>query len=346
MRLGLGTWRFFLAFLVVISHLWSGMIDGPAAYAVWGFFILSGFLMTHVLRHKYGETRGGLTDYAYNRFLRIYPAYVVAVLAGAACLFILPKFGVTLSDLNPQFNWPHSAREWAANVLLIALPAPGLFVPVSGALAVEVCVYVLMPLLAFSRAAAWTSLILSVLLNLKLGLTIETFGERYSSFLTCFMVFSCGCLLSQYREKLNILRAPLLSVVVWLLHGLIWLKYNQWPWTYGLYASIVLSGWVVLSLSSQKTGKLDTVLGDLSYPLYLFHTTVAVCLMPFGIAMRSFEFFALSFILTIVVSWAIVVLIDRPLAQLKKKNVERAQSSASNTSAEVFQLKKNNVESA
>jgi len=152
--------------------------------------------------------------------------------------------------------------------------------------------------------------------------------------------------LSQYREKLNILRAPLLSVVVWLLHGLIWLKYNQWPWTYGLYASIVLSGWVVLSLSSQKTGKLDTVLGDLSYPLYLFHTTVAVCLMPFGIAMRSFEFFALSFILTIVVSWAIVVLIDRPLAQLKKKNVERAQSSASNTSAEVFQLKKNNVESA
>jgi hypothetical protein len=39
-RTSLGTWRFFLAFVVVISHLWAGMIDGPAAYAVWGFFVL------------------------------------------------------------------------------------------------------------------------------------------------------------------------------------------------------------------------------------------------------------------------------------------------------------------
>ena len=60
MRLGLGTWRFFLALLVAISHLWADMVHGPAAYAVWGFFVLSGYLMTLVLTQKYGTDAGGL----------------------------------------------------------------------------------------------------------------------------------------------------------------------------------------------------------------------------------------------------------------------------------------------
>ena len=78
MRLGLGTWRAFLAFLVAISHLWAGMVDGPAAYAVWGFFVLSGYLMTLVLTTRYGTTPGGLRQFALNRLLRIYPSFLVA----------------------------------------------------------------------------------------------------------------------------------------------------------------------------------------------------------------------------------------------------------------------------
>ena len=78
MGLGIGSWRFFLAFLVVISHLWKDMIGGPAAYAVWGFYVLSGYLMTLVLNEKYGPSINGLKRYAYNRFLRIYPLYWAA----------------------------------------------------------------------------------------------------------------------------------------------------------------------------------------------------------------------------------------------------------------------------
>lgn len=294
------------------------MIDGPAAYAVWGFFILSGFLMAHVLKHKYADTASGLADYAYNRFLRIYPSYVIAMLAGASLILILPKFGIKASDLNPQFNLPQGSLAWLCNILLIPLPSAGLLVPVSSALAVEVFAYVLMPLLAFSRSAAWISLILSALLNLNYGFTVETFNVRYSSFLTCFMVFSAGCLLSQYREKLNFLRAPVASIVVWVLHGLVWLKYDYWPWTYGLYASVALSAWVVLSLAPKKVDKVDSFFGDLSYPLYLFHTTVAVSILPLGFKMRSFEFFIIALILTLIVSWAVVTLVDKPLSKLKK----------------------------
>ena len=61
-NIGLGTFRFFLAFLVAISHLWENMIGGPAAYAVWGFFVLSGFLMTLILTTKYGFTKQGIQN--------------------------------------------------------------------------------------------------------------------------------------------------------------------------------------------------------------------------------------------------------------------------------------------
>jgi peptidoglycan/LPS O-acetylase OafA/YrhL len=106
--MSLGVWRFFLAFLVAISHLWDGMIHGPAAYAVWGFFLISGYLMTVGLLTRYGEGWAGLLDYAINRFLRIYPTYYIACLFGALALFLMPKFGVTLSLLNPAFGLgPH-----------------------------------------------------------------------------------------------------------------------------------------------------------------------------------------------------------------------------------------------
>ncbi len=81
-----GIYRYCLAFCVAISHLWGGMIGGPAAYAVWGFYCLSGYLMTLILNEKYGFSPRGLAKFAVNRALRIYPAYYV-VCVGMFLLF-------------------------------------------------------------------------------------------------------------------------------------------------------------------------------------------------------------------------------------------------------------------
>lgn len=321
MRLSLGSWRFFLAFLVVISHLWDGMIHGPAAYAVWGFFVLSGYLMAHVLRHKYGNTGAGLRDFAFNRFLRIFPAYWIACLMGAVAILVLPRFGVSLVALNPQFAWPQGLLGWFGNLSLLPLPVANLLVPVSGALAVEVGAYLLMPLMAFSRAAAVLGLILSLLLNAVHGFQPDTFAVRYSSFLTAFWVFALGALVSHYQPALRRLQAPLPSVALWLLNCLVWIWYDPWPWTYGLYFSVLLSGWVVLSLAPCKPGPAGALLGDLSYPIYLFHTVVGTFVWLVLPQQRSFVFFLLSFVLTLVVSWLVVLLVDRPIDALKKRKV-------------------------
>jgi peptidoglycan/LPS O-acetylase OafA/YrhL len=316
---GLGSWRFFLALLVVISHLWGGMIHGPAAYAVWGFYSLSGYLMTHVLRYKYGESPSGLRDFAYNRFLRIYPLYGIALLMGALALALAPRMGVNAAELNPEFIWPQNVSAWFVNASLLPFPSWGLLVPVSGALAVEVGAYILMPLMAFSRAAAWLGLIISFVLNAKYGFETSTFAVRYSSFLTCFWVFAFGSLISHYRDALVRAAYPLPSIIVWALHCLIWLWYDTWPWTYGLYASVLLSGWVIVSLESVRTSRLDTVLGDLSYPIYLVHTVVGVYVLMVGLQIRSFLFFVVALLLTLTLSWLLVVTVDRKINSMKRR---------------------------
>src|SRR5271155_1366839 len=114
-----GIYRYGLAFCVAISHLWAGMIGGPAAYAVWGFYCLSGYLMTLILNEKYGFSPRGLGRFAAKRALRIYPAYFV-VCAGMFLLFYF-KPG-TAARLLPQLHMPQNARAWLYSLTLLTPP--------------------------------------------------------------------------------------------------------------------------------------------------------------------------------------------------------------------------------
>lgn len=318
--MSLGSWRFFLAFLVVISHLWADMLHGPAAYAVWGFFLISGFLMTHVVIQKYQWDRKGLRDYAVNRFLRIYPSYFLACILGYLALKLLPRWGVSPSTLNPEFLLPTTWQDGLANLTLLPFWNSGhLLVPVSGALRVEVEAYLLIPLMAASPSAALIGFVLSAIGNWQLGLTPEQFGLRYTGFLTCFMAFSMGSLVCHYKPQLQKIAHPVASSIAWLAHCTIWLFWDVWPWTFGLYASLLLTAWVLISFVDRKPSSIDKWLGDLSYPVYLFHTTVGIALFGFFDQQRSFAFFAASFAATMVVCWAVVVLIDKPLQRIKRR---------------------------
>lgn len=319
-----GSWRFFLAFLVVISHLWVGMIHGPAAYAVWGFYVLSGYLMTKILRDKYGFNRKGILSYAHNRFLRIMPLYYIAFFIGIITIVVLAK-DFDLHKVNGQFGIPNSIENWIFSLTLIPLFQVGnIPVPVANALGIEVGAYILIPLLAKYRSNAWIVAIIALILNWNYGFTLESFGTRYATFLPCLLPFAIGSLLAHYKDKLSKLSFPALSLAAWCLHCLLWLKYPYWPWTHGLLVSTFLSAWVTISLDTNKTSVVDKKLGDLSYPIYLLHTTVAAWFIPyFGYGGTKFSFFLVSFFATIIISIALVMFIDRPLNKIKKPVVNQ-----------------------
>ena len=66
-----GTLRFLLAVAVVIGHLNSASWLGT--YAVFCFYIISGYFMCLVMNERYRFTLRGVWAFGLNRFLRIFP---------------------------------------------------------------------------------------------------------------------------------------------------------------------------------------------------------------------------------------------------------------------------------
>ncbi len=317
--LGLGGFRFVLALFVALSHLWAGMPHGFAAYAVWGFFALSGFLMCAILLDKYGLTAHGLKAYAFNRFLRIFPAYYAASLLGIIVIVWATQNGVDLKALNPEFGLPNSWQGWLFPVTL--LPVFGresMPVAVANALGIEVGFYLLMPLMAWRRWVAWLFLLLGVVLIGYYGIEPKSFGERYATFWPCVFAFAIGALAAHYRGALRKFAFVAVASGAWLANSLVWFRFGWWPWTVGLYVATVLSAWLVASLADKKQSTLDRWLGDLSYPLYLLHTIAGGVFMVLLGAERSFAFCAVSLVLALALSVLFVHLIDRPLQRRKR----------------------------
>ncbi len=299
------------------------MIHGPAAYAVWGFFVLSGFLMTLILTKKYGFSSQGLRDYATNRILRIYPGYIFSVLLGIVTLVILGRFSLPSTALNPAFFFPRTTYEIIDNFLMIPFFTGGLYVPVASALFVEVWAYALMPFMARSKHAAILAFLITLAANLQYGIFPESFPQRYAGFATGLLAFATGSLVLHYYETLKRFAMPLTSVAIWCVHGVLWLFNVYYPWNYGLYVSMLLSGWVVVSLFHIKSSNTDKWLGDLSYPVYLLHTTVGM-FFYFLFGERSFLFFLISFLATMALSHFVIIYIEKPIQRFKKyKNIKQ-----------------------
>jgi peptidoglycan/LPS O-acetylase OafA/YrhL len=317
--MGLGAWRFFLAALVANSHLWAEAISGPPHFAVWCFFVLSGFLMTHILSTKYGSSTTGLTAYATNRFLRIYPPYIAAVALTLASIVLLNANGVDAGKLSPSMGVPNTATDWLWTFSMVHVvprggPTP---IPWAWALFVEVAAYALMPLLARSRGTTWVAFALGLAANLDLGFQWASYRTRYMGLTTAMVAFAAGALICHYRDQLRRFEAPRLSLTAWCLHCLVGLALPVWPSSFGLLASVLLSAWVVLSLGPITGDRADKWLGDLSYPIYLLHMVGGLWMVPlFGYA-KGLAFFAASFAFTLALSWLFVILIGRRVDRFK-----------------------------
>jgi peptidoglycan/LPS O-acetylase OafA/YrhL len=283
-----GTFRLILALMVLGSHLfeaWQQYPD-PGLIAVVTFFFISGFLMpaTFDANYRFRAFATQTMMFYWARFLRIYPMYWIALFIGMAIVPLIT--GVP--------NWYDGGLLHAGiqNFVLLGLNQASFWssetriVNVAWTLDIELQFYLLVPLFVLLRRSSPAALY-SVFAAItfysvwRLAHPVGITGiDR--TFLAYGIYFCAGFTCYLHRETLQrrahhlvfsgIAIALVISIATWqTLVG----PASAWP------LSAVFVGIAALCLLGRApTLRCDKYLGDLSYPVFLFHNFIRQYAVP------------------------------------------------------------------
>jgi peptidoglycan/LPS O-acetylase OafA/YrhL len=321
-----GSLRIFLALVVVVAHL-GGFVGYSAAYAVFGFYALSGYLMARILDQTYGYTAAGFGLYLLNRFLRLYPLYWLG------CLIALVMIGLSGETLatgfHRNFQLPREHADIAALILNWYLQPDNSshLVPPSWAITVEFTFYVLIGLgLGRTRTLGLAWLAASALYH---ALALVLGWDRYYSIAAASLPFSIGVTLYLWRHELSVLLPRNGSMILMsaIAFGLLVVATplapsvdpKGWPFYFALVAAALL----INSFSCWRPGPsargIDDWLGRLSYPIYILHYQVAfAAYLAFGLPARGSWLLAAA--IPLLLSLAFVI------ARLEQATIERGRA--------------------
>ncbi len=297
-------------------------------YGVFAFFILSGYVVSYILHYSYLPLRHGLRKYYLNRALRVYPCYLSVCLLMLALIHFFPP--QLISDISGYIGYPDGFGVLKRVAWLIinvstvgtVLPFVGIFlrpvlVTVSWSLCIEITFWVLMPaLLLYPRLRRYV-VAFAILYTVSSIIIVASpsqllfFWLVYGSQLGAALPFCAGLLLFLRKlqnrphcpHALGIAAIALLLLVVIATPRLF--SFSNLPaGITGFYPAIAINIVVIAYLSrfDQRAlpgwlQKLDSMLGSLSYPIFLIHVPIALILHVYfpSIVLRSYPFFLCVF---------------------------------------------------
>lgn len=345
----LGGYRTLLALCVVGSHLASLPFIGQ--YAVHGFFVLSGFLMTLVMHGTYGYAPAGVGAFALNRALRLFPSYWVVLALTLASIAILGAPAVTA--FKDVMFAPETPAQWLQIVTMAYVDwfpihaTPMRPVPPTWALTVELFFYTLIALgISRSRRVTVVWFVASVILTLIAAVVTRLdFNWRYFSLLSGSLPFSLGAMLYHFREPLTARLGRLLTLP-WAMAAFI--AFGSLAMGAGLmnklglrdlaaglsYLNLPLHAFIVLTLfqyrPAPKAKKVDKFLGDLSYPIYLVHylcgmwvATLLGLRVTDSPSLESIGLAAIALVPTFILSVGLAYWVDAPVETLRRRIAAR-----------------------
>ncbi len=338
-----GIFRLFLAYLVVLHHV---SVISFGGWAVFAFFILSGYWITEVWRVKYSRMQQPYLQFIASRYLRLLPVY----LACYFCSLLILK--LTVADYTA-----HNATWWLKLVSIVFADVQAFFLPPMWSIVVEMRFYLMAPLfiwLALKVAkqgnppvppmllAVFTAgLVVIILLSLK-PLTHFS-APAVSKFLLYFVL---GILINttgyQPTRKIALISIATLFLAAALTFVSEFMKNVFGPesvrptdgfWV--LMSHLFSGGLAVLTVpyiaySVRVRGdKLDRELGNLSYPLYLFHFCIVFLFnnVPQLDRLPFVQRVSLSLLLMTAGALVIYWLVDRPFEKWRKKSLSKSLQS-------------------
>lgn len=362
-----GIYRVFLAIEVAIFHIVAIPNIGP--YAVHAFFVLSGYLMTLVMKEQYSYSLSGQMRFVMNRALRLYPINACAIVITVVALLAAPP--KSMAFLSSMFI-PANVGDWLANFFMIypqwsPIRFQPLLVPQSWALTIELFYYAAIAL-GVSRTRKSTlvwfalSAVASTYLVLSSGALVEfNYDPVYTNIISGSLPFSFGALLYHERELVSLrplgkdrllLLVSVISAGIFLaIVAAVFRKYYNMDWVEVVcfFANLPLNGVAILLLARSSASsylrRIDTEVGRYSYPFYLLHLLAGIVVSEVLFqqtaspgTLKSVVVLVVALALTAFVSFLLLALVDTPINRLrdsiKKVRTGNIHTSAASSSLE------------
>lgn len=329
----LGIYRYVLALTVAAGHLWFREMALGGMYAVFCFFLISGYLMSVVLNETYVSRRDTF-KYLANRALRIYPPYIVVLILSVLASEQLLESSIqnAFDSVALKFAFPpvSGISQWLANISLLYGLDAQLIVSQAWSLRVELVFYIAMIFMVRSLSVVVLWCVVSFLFALYLAYVDSSFIDRYATVFGASVAFSFGALIYYLNKKFK-LRGWHIPVAAFLF--LVHLIFSQYIWgfqgrnvaqyfgpgTYGIYVSLLLGGYLLFAIVSnqEQQGPLKSfgkVLGDIAYAIFLLHWLIALLMSASGLPIEnSLLFIPANFLVLNIAAIALYMLVEKPI---------------------------------
>jgi peptidoglycan/LPS O-acetylase OafA/YrhL len=352
----MGVFRLVMAATVMLGH-YIGFYPHHLPYLMNGeasvpaFYIVSGFLITLVLREKYSDQIGVFYS---NRALRIFPLYWAAlivflvvnwIVVGSRPLEAVPVYQYTSAlwwarHNGDQLGWLGVVTLALSNIFIFGQDVmlfigkwPNIFtrdyfyhffvfVGPAWTIAIEFWFYLLAPFVV-RRGLFWPIAILACSLAARI-LVIAQGGTSYiveydfAPFEIAF--FMMGSLAYRGFATLRKIDSPyvtIYTIAAPLIMILLTVFYLKIPFARPIYltaATLCLPGIVLAS----RRSRLDSVCGELSYPVYLLHPIFTIFVVP-GSSLLA-EMTAVTSVLAL--SYVLVRFVDRPIDNFQQRRAK------------------------
>lgn len=339
-----GGLRFGLALLVTLCHL-AGFAGGIGAishvgfFAVFVFFVLSGYFISTVLRDTYKFNFGAFFT---NRILKLYPQYYV-VAAFTVLVVAFARKPISFHLVQKDWSISGDTIAFISNLFIVPFPfvLPSdsyILVPQAWSIGIEILCYLLLWLfIARSPRNALFVIMLASGYDAVTSYLGYGWGVRYYLLPAALLPFAIGSLMSWYaekREKLSVSRLKLLSggaFAVWILNmvltGFI-APVGSTGYEIFFFLNLALASIMVFFLVDPRhrttNSGFDTLLGKMSYPIFLTHWIVGFVIrrtfvpgIPFGELGITLFIIALPAIL--IAAYALVLVQERTFDPIREQ---------------------------
>lgn len=323
--------RFAMAVCVVGTHMWRAAFKDAGLHAVFGFFAISGFLITRISATSY---KGRPFSFLFNRFLRIYPQYLVAIALGALVAWQTPAVA---AHFNNTLQLPGSVPDAIRQITIFGLrSAAVLLSPASWSLNVELYFYLLIGLVTYrSELLTYGALLVTAIMGYLAAIGHAFFGFYGDPLGNAFVFFlgSSAYFLSRRLQPPRWLGWLMLAVYTLLaIASRLFVTNSPGCDVLLVLSAIAVAVMLIRPPQIDPAGLFGTItpqaanfVGRLAYPLFLVHWACTTPVFAW-LGQPGAGLFCGGMTLSLLVSCLMVLGIDRPIENLRRR--VRAGSSA------------------